>query len=91
MVASGNEGYFGLLTQDNFQEAWKMYFADHKASKVNNASYLYNDLSYIYKNKHLLKKIGKDSNEWAKNIFDIKKSTMEIIKVYKSAIKQVTD
>jgi len=58
LIATGNQGYFGLLTQNNFREAWKVYFADHKATKVNNAHFLYEDLSYIYKNRHLLKEIG---------------------------------
>ena len=53
LIATGNQGYFGLLTQNNFREAWKVYFADHKATKINNAHFLYEDLSYIYKNRHL--------------------------------------
>lgn len=89
LIASGNEGYFGLLTQDNFKEAWQVYFADHKASKINNASFLYGDLSYICKNKDLITKIGEASNEWSRNIFDIRRSTKEIIKVYKSAIEDI--
>lgn len=91
LIASGNEGYFGLLTQDNFKEAWQVYFADHKASKINNPSFLYGDLSYICKNKDQIKKIGEASNEWSRNIFDIRRSTQEIIKIYESAIEEVID
>jgi glycosyltransferase involved in cell wall biosynthesis len=91
LVATGNEGYLGLLTQNNFNEALKGYFADHKASRINNAHFLYEDLSYIYKNKDLIKKIGQESYEWARNIFDIRRITQEIIKVYKSAIKEIID
>ncbi|MBC8060817.1 MAG: glycosyltransferase [Clostridiaceae bacterium] len=91
LIATGNQGYFGLLTIDNFQEAWRIYFADHKASKINNAHFLYEDLSYIYKNKNSIKEIGKASSEWSRNIFDIRKTTQEIIKVYKSAIQEIMD
>jgi glycosyltransferase involved in cell wall biosynthesis len=91
LVAAGNEGYLGLLTQNNFNEALKGYLADHKASRINNAHFLYEDLSYIYKNKDLIKKIGQESYEWSRNIFDIRRITQEIIKVYKSAIKEIID
>lgn len=88
LIATGNQGYLGLLTEENFQEAWRVYFADHKASKINNEHFLYEDLSYIYKNKDEIKKIGEASNQWSRGIFDIKKTTEEIIRVYESAMKE---
>ncbi|MBC8062121.1 MAG: glycosyltransferase [Clostridiaceae bacterium] len=90
LIATGNQGYFGLLTENNFQEAWKLYFADHEANKINNEQFLYEDLSYIYKNKDHIKKIGEDGYEWARSIFDARRTTEEIIKVYKSALGQLS-
>jgi glycosyltransferase involved in cell wall biosynthesis len=91
LIASGNQGYFGLLTQNNFQKARKIYFADHKAMKDNDAHILYEDLKYIYRNKSQVIQIGESSTEWSKDFFDIRRTTQEIIKVYESAIKEVMD
>ncbi|WP_026884668.1 glycosyltransferase [Clostridium akagii] len=86
LIATGNQGYFGLVTRDNFREACRIYFADHKAIKPNNQEFLYDDLSYIYNNKQVIKKIGETSTEWSRPIFDISITTNKIIKLYKSAI-----
>ena len=67
LIASGNQGYFGLLTKRILKKLRKVYFADHKAAKANDARLLYEDLKYIYKNKSQIKKIGESSNEWSRN------------------------
>ncbi|NMM65332.1 glycosyltransferase [Clostridium sp. P21] len=89
LIATGNQGYFGLLNKGNFEEAWKVYFGDHKSIKNNNAYFLYEDLKSICQNRESLESVGSDGYEWSKNIFDIKETTKNIIKLYKLAMKEV--
>lgn len=86
IIASGNHGYFGILSEDNLEDSWDVYFGDHKSFKVNSSSHLYNDLKYIYYNKNKSETISTICNMWAKNKFDIKFVIEDIIKIYKHAI-----
>lgn len=87
VIATGNNGYFGLVDENNFYEAWKMYFGDHFSKKPNNANYLYDDLKKFYST-------GKDFDiklnviyEKSKKLFEISNITDQIINVYLEAFK----
>ncbi|MGL4911644.1 MAG: glycosyltransferase [Romboutsia sp.] len=86
VIASGNLGYFGILKDENLEESWNTYFADHKFNKVNNASYLYKDLKYIIYNKNKFKSLSNTGNTWAKQKFDTKSNIKSIINIYQRAI-----
>ena len=59
VFAAGNNGYFGLLNCDNIENAWRVYFGDHKSLKSNNASFLYHTRLCLSK---LFSKAFKDHN-----------------------------
>ncbi|SHI90452.1 Glycosyltransferase involved in cell wall bisynthesis [Clostridium cavendishii DSM 21758] len=87
VIASGNHGYLGILNKSNIDNAWKVYFGDHDSWKINNASFLYNDLITIYQNKKDIIYNSKFNIEWAKNIFSISKVTEDIINIYKTSLQ----
>lgn len=87
VFAAGNNGYFGLLNCDNIENAWRVYFGDHKSLKSNNASFLYSDLKYAYNNRDDLAMSGESCYEWSKNFFDIISNTDKIIQIYLNTIR----
>lgn len=87
VIASGNNGYFGILSNDNIESAWRVYFGDHKSIKSNNASFLYNDIKYVYENKDGLSEYAESCYDWARNFFDIKSNTDKLIRVYMNSLK----
>lgn len=89
IIASGNHGYLGILNDSNIDEAWKVYFGDHDSWKTNNASFLYDDLMAIYKNKDSLSSSCEYNINWARNIFSVDKVTNDIINIYKNAIQKL--
>lgn len=86
IIASGNLGYFGILEDNNLEESWKTYFADHKFNKVNNASYLYKDLKYMISNKSKFKAFSNKGNSWARDKFNTEVNIKDIINLYKGTI-----
>ncbi|MGL4800946.1 MULTISPECIES: glycosyltransferase [Peptostreptococcaceae] len=86
IIASGNHGYFGILDEDNVDKSWSVYFGDHQSSKINNPSYLYKDIKYIYENKDKLKNSSLTCNVWARNKFDIKITIEQVINIYKNIL-----
>lgn len=85
IIASGNLGYFGFVNNNNLEDAWESYFADHKLDKTNSTSYLYNDLKYLFYNKNKLKTVYSDCNSWAKEKFDTSKNIKDILNLYQDA------
>lgn len=82
IIATGNDGYFGLINEENFYDAWKVYFGDHGSNIVNNAMYLYDDLRKFYFEQ---KKLNLDIDslyEKSKSMFDISVITNQVIDVY---------
>ena len=85
VIATGNNGYFGLITESNFDELWKLYFGDHGSLEPNTEYYLYRDLSNLYiKLSNGTLNIG-DVYSKAKNLFDISIVIEQIINVYMSS------
>ena len=86
LIASGNLGYFGILKDENIEESWETYFADHKFNKGNNASYLYKDLKYMIYNKNKFKSLSNKGNTWAREKFNTESNIKNIINLYQRAI-----
>ena len=85
VIATGNNGYCGLITESNFDELWKLYFGDHGSLEPNTEYYLYRDLSNLYiKLSNGTLNIG-DVYSKAKNLFDISIVIEQIINVYMSS------
>ena len=50
VIAAGNSGYVGLITPDNFMQAWKVYFGDHDFLAYSTASHVYRDIESVLTN-----------------------------------------
>ncbi|WP_250674246.1 glycosyltransferase [Paraclostridium ghonii] len=89
VIASGNNGYFGILNNENIESAWRVYFGDHKSIKSNNASFLYNDIKYVYENKNDLDIYTESCYDWAKSFFDIRTNIDKLINIYMNSLKNI--
>ncbi len=86
VIAAGNSGYFGLITSENFDEAWKTYFGDHDFKVKNDEKYLYEDMKKYYLEKPNLDKDIYDIYDKSREVFEIGKVTKELIDVYIEAL-----
>lgn len=82
VIATGNNGYVGLINEENFYNSWKVYFGDHGSLVVNNAMYLYDDLRKFYMDQKELDLAIDPMYEKSKSMFDIEVITNQIIDVY---------
>lgn len=87
VIATGNDGYYGIITPDNFDAAWNIYFGDHGSSEVNNAMYLYDDLKRYYSEKNNLINQIPDIYLKSKKMFDISVMTKQVIDIYLDSFK----
>ncbi|HKM43766.1 MAG TPA: glycosyltransferase, partial [Limnochordia bacterium] len=53
VIAAGNAGYVGLITPENFAEAWSVYFGDHDFLENSSASRFQADIKNIIGGVHL--------------------------------------
>lgn len=88
VIASGNNGYFGTITEENFYESWKLYFGDHGSRKINNAMYLYEDLKNFYLNREEMTSTTKKLHDIAKEMFNIDVVAKQIIDVYENSFNE---
>lgn len=86
VIAGGNSGYFGLITDENFSEAWQTYFGDHDFKVGNDAIYLYNDMKKYYSEKKNFDKDIYDIYRKSKELFEISKVTEKLIDIYIGAM-----
>ena len=86
VIAGGNSGYFGLITNDNFNEAWQTYFGDHDFKVKNDAIYLYDDMKNYYLDKKNYDKDVYDIYKKSKELFEISKVTEKLINIYIDAM-----
>lgn len=82
VISAGNSGYYGMISKENFQDAWKTYFGDHDSRYKNDPSYLYADMKSYYFNKNNYDKDIYEIYDKSRNLFDIFKVTNELIDIY---------
>lgn len=82
VIAGGNSGYFGLITSENFNEAWQTYFGDHDFKVKNDAIYLYNDMKKYYLDKRNYDKDIYEIYKKSKELFEIGKVIKKLIDIY---------
>ena len=63
VIALGNQGYTGPITERNRERQWQMYFGDHDALGKPNAARLTRDIKYLMWNPDRRRSIG----EWGKS------------------------
>jgi len=87
VLAVGNHGYFGAVTQENIDEAWAYYFGDHGSKSPCSRHILRDNLKKLLLDKEALKLNGLKSREIVEEKFNIQNLATEIIKVYTETIK----
>lgn len=87
IVAVGNHGYFGIVSHDNFDEAWNHYFGDHGSKVACSRHGLRDDLKKILLDKEQLRLNGMKCREIVEERFNIHTVTNQILKVYSETKK----
>lgn len=87
VIATGNHGYYGIIRNENFYDAWEKYFGDHDSIKPNNPLYLYEDLNHVLSNIDNYENEVNSIYEKSKKIFDIKEMSKAILNEYIEILK----
>ncbi|WML32762.1 glycosyltransferase [Clostridium sp. OS1-26] len=86
VIAIGNQGYTGIVTESRKDIQWDMYFGDHDALEKPNVANLVKDIRYLLKRKDRVSKVGRWGRSWCEKMFDIDNCVKEIVKIYTSAL-----
>lgn len=87
VIAVGNQGYVGIITPEDKQIQWEMYFGDHDALEKPNISNLTESMKFLLDNPQKRIELGLRGREWCEEMFNIDKISKEIINIYKSVLK----
>lgn len=87
VIAIGNQGYTGIISDSNKNIQWNMYFGDHDALEKPNVAKLVRDIKYLLSSSRTNKKIGDWGKTWCEKEFNNDKIVGEIIEIYKNSIK----
>lgn len=88
VIAIGNQGYTGIVTESKEDIQRDMYFGDHDALGKPNITNLVKDIRYVLKNKERRTKIGRWGKSWCEKIFDIDNCVKELVKIYINALNK---
>lgn len=88
VIAIGNQGYTGIVTESTKDIQWDMYFGDHDAIEKPNVTNLVKDIKYLLKKKDKITKIGRWSRNWCEKMFDIDNCVKELVKIYINALSK---
>ena len=84
VIAVGNQGYAGLVTPDNKEQQWQMYFGDHDALEKTDALKLAQTLDSLLKAPQRMKTLGTWGRAWCKEKFCGDKLVKRIAALYES-------
>lgn len=87
IIATGNNGYCGIVTKNNFEDSWQMYFGDHNSRVQNDGIYLYDDLKNFCININSYKSSVNKIYDMSKDMFDISIVADNILNLYKDLVK----
>ena len=87
IVAVGNSGYFGVVNNNNFDEAWNYYFGDHQSKGACSRHILRDELKKILADKEQLKLHGIKFREIVEENFNISKIAQATLNVYSETTK----
>ena len=87
VIAVGNHGYFGIVNDSNFEEAWIHYFGDHGSKVACSRHILRDDLKKLLINKEQLKLNGIESRKIAEQRFNIHTVAQRILEIYSMTTK----
>lgn len=88
IIAIGNEGYTGIVSERNYITQWNMYFGDHDALEKPNVTRLVKDIRYLLHDYERRKRIGRWGRKWCAKYFNNDNIVNDIIELYRKAIEQ---
>ncbi|MDR6550266.1 glycosyltransferase family 4 protein [Paenibacillus qinlingensis] len=84
VLAIGNNGFFGWVEPDNYEDAWSLYFGDH-GSNAPHSRYLFADqIVRGYQRLEVLKAQGQANRRWVEHLFHSERNTDQLIHIYQS-------
>lgn len=87
VIAMGNQGYTGTITEQNKDSQWEMYFGDHDALENPNAARLTQDIRRLLTNPDKRKRIGRWGKTWCEEKFNTENIVKDIVQIYKKALR----
>lgn len=87
VIAIGNRGYTGIITEENHRSQWKMYFGDHDSIETPNANKITSDIKYLMKSSGTRRRIGNWGRSWCERFFNNDLIVKDIINLYTNVLK----
>ncbi|ACT01817.1 glycosyltransferase [Paenibacillus sp. JDR-2] len=86
VLAIGNHGYFGLVDQPVYDEAWLYYFGDHNSKERPTEQLIGEAISGALLSTINLDEVGQRGQEWARANFDIQGKALQMKQLYVSLL-----
>jgi len=88
VIAVGNQGYIGIVSESRKNIQWDMYFGDHDALEKPTVTNLVRDIRYLLMDMDRRISIGRWGRVWCEKMFDIDKCVNEIVDIYIKALNK---
>lgn len=86
VLAIGNHGYFGLVDQPVYDEAWQYYFGDHDSKARPTEQLIGDTIHELLTSRDKLEPIGKQGQTWARANFHIRDKALQMRQLYNSLL-----
>ena len=86
VIAGGNTSYVGVIEPHNLQQAWEVYFGDHKWCQPLTVKKLSDDLRHVLKNPNVFSQQAQACRDWVVANFEIGDVAARTIEFYKAVM-----
>ncbi|GLX70615.1 glycosyltransferase [Paenibacillus glycanilyticus] len=88
VLAIGNHGYFGLVEQAVYDEAWLYYFGDHNSKERPTEQRIGEAIGGLLGSADQLEEIGRQGQAWARANFHIRDKALQMKELYETLLAQ---
>ncbi|CAM3392236.1 glycosyltransferase [Paenibacillus lupini] len=88
VLAIGNHGYFGLVEQPVYEEAWQYYFGDHNSKERPSEQRIGEVISKALASANKLEEMGLQGQAWARANFHIRDKALQMKQLYNSLLQK---
>jgi glycosyltransferase involved in cell wall biosynthesis len=88
VLAIGNHGYFGLVEQPVYEEAWQYYFGDHNSKERPSEQRIGEVISEALASADKLEEMGLQGQAWARVNFHIRDKALQMKQLYNSLLQK---
>ncbi|PWW02834.1 glycosyltransferase involved in cell wall biosynthesis [Paenibacillus cellulosilyticus] len=82
VLAIGNHGYFGLVDQPVYDEAWQYYFGDHNSKERPSEQLIGAAITEALASADRLEAVGRQGQAWARANFHIRDKALQMKQLY---------